>query len=95
MAAAKALQKSSLVSVNLEINNCLAKAVCSISQPRKRRENKKREQTKADLTMLKVGTVVRVIYPEYAAGIQGVIQAQETSGRWIVRLGKTCRSRTG
>lgn len=38
--------------------------------------------------MLKVGTVVQVIYPEYAAGIQGVIQAQETSGRWIVRLEK-------
>ena len=38
--------------------------------------------------MLKVGTVVRVIYPEYAAGIQGVLQAQETSGRWIVQLEK-------
>ena len=31
---------------------------------------------------------MRVIYPEYAAGIQGVLQAQETSGRWIVRLEK-------
>ena len=31
---------------------------------------------------------MRVIYPEYAAGIQGVLQAQETSGRWIVQLEK-------
>jgi len=36
--------------------------------------------------MLKVGTLIRVIRPEYAAGIQGIIQGREESGRWIVRL---------
>lgn len=36
--------------------------------------------------MLKVGTLIRVIHPEYAAGIQGIIQGREESGRWIVRL---------
>jgi hypothetical protein len=36
--------------------------------------------------MLKVGTLIRVTYPKYAAGIQGRLQAQEESGRWIVRL---------
>ncbi|MCU0535593.1 MAG: hypothetical protein MUD14_17010 [Hydrococcus sp. Prado102] len=36
--------------------------------------------------MAQVGTLVRVIYPDYAAGILGRIQARETSGRWIVRL---------
>ena len=36
--------------------------------------------------MLKVGTLIRVIRPEYAVGIQGIIQGREESGRWIVRL---------
>jgi hypothetical protein len=36
--------------------------------------------------MVQVGTLVRVIYPDYAAGILGRIQAREISGRWIVRL---------
>ncbi|NJK48675.1 hypothetical protein HC931_11285 [Candidatus Gracilibacteria bacterium] len=36
--------------------------------------------------MVQIGTLVRVIYPDYAAGILGRIQAQEMSGRWIVRL---------
>ena len=36
--------------------------------------------------MLKVGTLIRVIYPQYAAGVQGRIQAREESGRWIVKL---------
>ncbi|AOY79664.1 hypothetical protein BJP36_06720 [Moorena producens JHB] len=36
--------------------------------------------------MLKVGTLVRVLYPEYVAGLWGRIEAQEESGRWIVRL---------
>ena len=36
--------------------------------------------------MLKVGTLIRVTYPEYAAGHQGHLQAQEPSGRWIVKL---------
>lgn len=44
--------------------------------------------TKADTMglMVKVGTLIRVIRPEYAAGIQGIIQGREESGRWIVRL---------
>jgi hypothetical protein len=36
--------------------------------------------------MIQAGTLVRVIYPDYAAGLLGRIQAQETSGRWIVKL---------
>jgi hypothetical protein len=36
--------------------------------------------------MVKIGTLVRVIYPDYAAGSLGRIQAQEISGRWIVKL---------
>jgi len=36
--------------------------------------------------MVKVGTLIRVIHPEYAAGLQGIIQGREESGRWIVRL---------
>ncbi|MFP5269772.1 hypothetical protein [Coleofasciculus sp.] len=38
--------------------------------------------------MLKVGTLIRVIHPEYAAGIQGIIQGREESGRWVVCLEK-------
>ncbi|WP_287253806.1 hypothetical protein [Moorena sp. SIO4E2] len=38
------------------------------------------------IEMLKVGTLVRVIYPDYVAGLSGRIEAQEESGRWIVRL---------
>ena len=38
--------------------------------------------------MLKVGTLIRIIYPEYAAGSQGILQAQEPSGRWIVKVEK-------
>lgn len=37
-------------------------------------------------SMVKVGALVRVIYPDYAAGRQGRIQAQEATGRWIVKL---------
>lgn len=36
--------------------------------------------------MLKAGTLVLIISPGYAAGLQGYIQAQEPSGRWIVKL---------
>ncbi|AFY77531.1 hypothetical protein Ple7327_2214 [Pleurocapsa sp. PCC 7327] len=36
--------------------------------------------------MVQVGTLVRVLYPDYAAGILGRILARETSGRWIVKL---------
>lgn len=36
--------------------------------------------------MPRVGNLIRVLHPEYAAGILGFIQAQEISGRWLVRL---------
>ncbi|MGK7899866.1 MAG: hypothetical protein AB4352_00360 [Hormoscilla sp.] len=36
--------------------------------------------------MLKIGSLVRVLYPEYAAGILGRILDNEPSGRWIVQL---------
>ena len=39
--------------------------------------------------MLEVGSLVRVLYPDYAAGKLGYIEArEEESGRWIVRLEK-------
>lgn len=33
-----------------------------------------------------LGTRIRVLYPKYAEGLKGYIQAQEGSGRWIVIL---------
>ncbi|MBZ8179608.1 MAG: hypothetical protein SAL07_01235 [Oscillatoria sp. PMC 1051.18] len=36
--------------------------------------------------MVEIGTRVRVLYPLYAAGTCGRIQAREESGRWIVKL---------
>lgn len=37
--------------------------------------------------MIQQGTWVRVIYPEYAAGMRGYIVAQEVfSDRWLVQL---------
>ncbi|GFE68762.1 hypothetical protein [Chroococcus sp. FPU101] len=36
--------------------------------------------------MPRVGNLIRVLHPEYAAGILGYIQAQESSGRWLIRL---------
>ncbi|MBR8827953.1 MAG: hypothetical protein DSM107014_08640 [Gomphosphaeria aponina SAG 52.96 = DSM 107014] len=37
--------------------------------------------------MLKVGMLVRVIYPEYAAGMKGFLLAREVlAQRWIVQL---------
>jgi hypothetical protein len=36
--------------------------------------------------MPRVGDSIRVLHPEYAAGFRGSIQAQEISGRWLVRL---------
>ena len=36
--------------------------------------------------MVKVGALVRVIYPQYAANLIGRVIAQESSGRWIVEL---------
>ncbi len=38
------------------------------------------------MSMISIGTPVRIRYPDYAAGRRGRIQAQEASGRWIVRL---------
>lgn len=36
--------------------------------------------------MLPIGTLVRIRYPDYAAGMRGRIQARESSGRYIVKL---------
>jgi hypothetical protein len=36
--------------------------------------------------MVEVGSLVRVIYPDYAAGMMGRIVGREISGRWIVKL---------
>ncbi|MGF1480083.1 MAG: hypothetical protein ACFB4I_11410 [Cyanophyceae cyanobacterium] len=36
--------------------------------------------------MLEIGTLIQVIYPQYAAGIQGKLLAREQAGRWIVSL---------
>lgn len=36
--------------------------------------------------MVKIGTRVKILYPEYAAGMEGQIEAKEASGRWLVRV---------
>ncbi len=36
--------------------------------------------------MIRIGMIVRIIYPEYARGMEGRIEAQENGGRWLVRL---------
>ncbi|MDJ1170922.1 hypothetical protein PMG71_15950 [Roseofilum sp. BLCC_M154] len=36
--------------------------------------------------MLKPGTLVQVLYPDYAAGALGYLKAEEDKGRWIVQL---------
>lgn len=33
-----------------------------------------------------IGMVVRVIYPDYARDMEGLIEAQEKNGRWLVIL---------
>ena len=38
------------------------------------------------LQMLKIGTVVLVMYPAAYAGIRGRLLDREESGRWIVQL---------
>ena len=38
------------------------------------------------MAMIRIGMLVRVIYPDYARGIEGRIEAQESNGRWLVRL---------
>ena len=38
--------------------------------------------------MIKPGTLIRVLYPDYAAGLNGVVEGREKNGRWIVRLKK-------
>ncbi|MEM6400531.1 MAG: hypothetical protein AAF757_09875 [Cyanobacteria bacterium P01_D01_bin.116] len=37
--------------------------------------------------MIKVGSLVKIIYPKYAFELHGVVEASEDiAGRWIVRL---------
>ena len=43
--------------------------------------------------MLNIGKRVRVIYPDYVAGLQGKLVAQEDSDRWIVKLEKNLGDR--
>jgi len=38
--------------------------------------------------MLKVRTVDLGLYAEFAKGVEGIIEAKEERGRWIVRLEK-------
>ncbi len=39
---------------------------------------------------MKVGNLVRVLKPEYAAGFLGIIEGSEDeSGRWIIKLEKS------
>lgn len=38
------------------------------------------------MLMIRIGMVVRIIYPEYAKGMEGRIEAKENGGRWLVRL---------
>ncbi len=42
--------------------------------------------------MIQVGSLVKILYPEYASEFCGVVEAQEnTPGRWIIRLEDTPR----
>jgi hypothetical protein len=43
--------------------------------------------------MLNIGKRVRVIYPDYVAGLRGELVAQEDSDRWIVKLEKNIGDR--
>jgi hypothetical protein len=36
--------------------------------------------------MIPVGTVVKILYPDYVAGMRGRIEGREASGRYIVSL---------
>ncbi|MGK7940090.1 MAG: hypothetical protein AB4062_08065 [Crocosphaera sp.] len=36
--------------------------------------------------MICIGTLVRVIYPDYAKGVEGRVEAQESNGRWLIKL---------
>ena len=36
--------------------------------------------------MISIGMSVRIIYPDYAKDIKGIIEAKEKNGRWLVRL---------
>ena len=36
--------------------------------------------------MVRAGTLVRILYPDYAAGFIGRVQAREGLNRWIVQL---------
>ena len=44
--------------------------------------------------MLNIGKRVRVIYPDYVAGFEGKLVAQEDSDRWIVKLEKNLGDRS-
>ncbi|MEL4897643.1 hypothetical protein [Crocosphaera sp. Alani8] len=39
--------------------------------------------------MIYIGMLVHIVYPNYVKGMEGYIQAQENSARWLVRLKQT------
>ena len=45
--------------------------------------------------MIKIGTLVRILHPDYVAGCKGIIQDRENENRrWIIRLEETDLKRT-
>ena len=36
--------------------------------------------------MITIGTVVIIIYPDYAKGLEGIVIGQEEDERWLIRL---------
>ena len=45
--------------------------------------------------MIRIGTLVRILHPDYVAGCKGIIQDHENENRrWIIRLEETDLKRT-
>ncbi len=40
--------------------------------------------------MIKIGNLVRVLYPSYAASLNGIVVAREKRGRWLIRIESNC-----
>ncbi|MGK7885362.1 MAG: hypothetical protein AB4057_12155 [Crocosphaera sp.] len=40
--------------------------------------------------MIKIGTLVRILHPDYVAGCRGIVQDRENENRrWIIKLEET------
>ncbi|MEG3438020.1 hypothetical protein V0288_12905 [Pannus brasiliensis CCIBt3594] len=39
-----------------------------------------------NVRMIEIGSLVRVLYPDYAEGRVGIVEARESTGRWLIRL---------